>query len=314
LLIYRSQGVFLLVLDFPLFVSISLAVIPAQDSALRSYHVSVAKAESLWVTQMGEGQPVVLIPGLFGAAYGFRRVLPLLAAQGFRAIVIEPLGIGFSARPEKADYSLNAQADRIAMVLDRLDIRGAILVPHQIGASMVFRLAYRRPELVRAIVSLEGGAAEAMISTRGRAAIRFIPWVKWFGGVKVIRKKIRSDLVESSADTAWVTDAVVDGYTAGAAANIDATLKALWAMAAAREREKLGRHLTEIRVPVLLLVAKASNGTGAPRKEIELLRRSLASFEVDTVANSGCYIHEEAPEAVVRAVQRMVLSPSAASR
>jgi len=163
------------VLDFSLLISLSLATIPAQDSVLRSYHVSITKAESLWVTQMGEGQPVVFIPGLFGSAYGFRRVLPLLAALGFRAIVIEPLGIGFSARPEKADYSLNAQADRIAKVLERLDVRGAVMVPHQIGASMVFRLAYRRPELVRAIVSLEGGASESMMSSRGRAAIRFVP-------------------------------------------------------------------------------------------------------------------------------------------
>jgi pimeloyl-ACP methyl ester carboxylesterase len=251
---------------------------------------------------------------LFGSAYSFRRVLPLLAAQGFRAIVVEPLGIGFSDRPEKADYSLNAQADRIGMVMDRLDVRGAVLVPHSIGASMVFRLAYKRPELVRAIVSLEGGAAEAMMTSRARAAMRFIPWVKWFGGMKLIRKKIRSGLIEASADTAWVTDAVVDGYTAGAAVNIDATLKSLLAMAAAKEREKLGRHLPEIQAPVLLLVAQASHGTGPPRAEIELLRRSLASFAVDTVRRSGFYIQEEAPGAVVEAVQKIVLSPPAASR
>jgi len=133
--------------------------------------------------------------------------------------------------------------------------------------------------------------------------------------MKVIRKRIRTDLIESSADTAWVTDEVVDGYTAGAAVDIDATLKSLLAMAGAKEREKLGRHLPEIQAPVLLLVATASNGTGAPRAEIELLHRSLASFKVDTVANSGCYIQEEPPGEVVRAVQRILLThTTAASR
>jgi pimeloyl-ACP methyl ester carboxylesterase len=313
LLFDGSQGVFFLVPVFSVFFAMSLTAFPAQDS-VHSYRVPIAKAETLWVTEAGQGQPVVLIPGLFGSAYSFRHVLPLLAAQGFRAIVVEPLGIGFSSRPEKADYSLNTQADRIASVLDHLELRGAVLVPHSVGAAMAFRLAYRRPELVRAIVSLEGGAAETTMSPRARAAMRFIPWVKWFGGIKVIRKKIRADLIKSSADTAWVTEAVVDGYTAGAAANIDATLKALLAMAGAKEREKLGRHLSEIQAPVLLLVAQASNGAGAPRGEIESLRKSLASFEVDTIANSGFYLQEEAPGAVVRAVQQIVLTPAAASR
>src|SRR2546422_1504920 len=40
-----------------------------------------------------------------------------LFRSGYRAIVIEPLGVGNSGRPEHADYSLTAQADRIAGVL-----------------------------------------------------------------------------------------------------------------------------------------------------------------------------------------------------
>src|SRR5262249_23717387 len=72
-----------------------LSILVSGDSG-RAYHVSVARAESLYVTEVGSGQPVVLIPGLFGAAYGFRHVLPGLAGAGYRAIVIEPLGIGNS--------------------------------------------------------------------------------------------------------------------------------------------------------------------------------------------------------------------------
>ena len=50
------------------------------------------------------GTPVVMIPGLFGGAYGFRKVIPLLLARGFHTIVIEPLGIGNSGRPTPADW------------------------------------------------------------------------------------------------------------------------------------------------------------------------------------------------------------------
>src|SRR5689334_22877601 len=121
-----------------------------------AFEVPVAPAESLFVETAGRGDPVVIIPGLFGAAFGFRKLVPLLAASGYRAIVIEPLGIGSSGRPEKANYSLTAQADRIAAVLDSLHVVSAWLIAHSIGGSEAFRLAYRRPDLVRGLVSIEG--------------------------------------------------------------------------------------------------------------------------------------------------------------
>ncbi len=286
-----------------LFLSLTLTAFAADT--VRAYHVSIAKAESLWVTDQGEGTPVVLIPGLFGSAYGFRHVVPLLVERGYRAIVIEPLGLGTSARPERADYSLTAQADRMAAVLERIDARGAVLVAHSTGASMAYRLAYRRPDLVHGLVSLEGGPVETATTASFRRAARFIPWVKWFGGIKLIRKKIKSGLIDASGDTAWITDEVIRGYTAGAAANLDGTLKAYLGMARAKEPEKLAPHLGEIRCPVLLLLGGAEHATGPGSEEVALLRRSIVGFALDTVPGAGHYLHEENPRAVVGAVMKV---------
>src|SRR5207247_8746316 len=136
-----------------------LAVLLLADSSttVETFKVSLGRAESLSVETAGTGDPVVLIPGLFGSAFGFRKLVPLLAQAGYRAIVIEPLGIGSSARPEKANYSLTAQADRIAAVLDSLGVRGALLIAHSIGRSAAFRLAYPLPDLVKGLLSIEGG-------------------------------------------------------------------------------------------------------------------------------------------------------------
>ncbi|MBI4420710.1 MAG: alpha/beta hydrolase [Gemmatimonadetes bacterium] len=283
---------------------LALAAPPA-DTA-RSYHVPLAKAESLWVTEEGNGPPVVLIPGLFGSAYGFRRVVPLLVAKGYRVIVVEPLGIGFSARPKRADYSLTAQADRVAAVLEQLEARGAVLVAHSVGASMAYRVAYRRPDLIRGIVSLDGGPAEAATTAAFRRAARFVPWVKWLGGIKLIRKKIRSGLIDASGDTTWITDEVVRGYTAGAAAKLDQTLLAFLGMASAKEREKLRPRLGQIRCPVLLLLAGVDRGTGPGPGEIAALRAAIPYFSVDTVPGAGHYLHEERPGVIVRAVTRLL--------
>src|SRR3989442_272760 len=125
--------------------------------ASHPFSLALSPAESVAVTVTGTGDPLVLLPGLFGSAFGFRTLIPLLTDAGYRAIVVEPLGIGSSARPAHADYSLTAQADRIAAALDRLSVRRAIVVAHSLGASMAFRLAYRRPDLLAGIVSLDGG-------------------------------------------------------------------------------------------------------------------------------------------------------------
>src|SRR5216117_4330231 len=191
-----------------------LALVMLADSS-HAFPLAVSPAESLQVTEAGAvaAAPVVLIPGLFGSAFAYRKVIPGLTAAGYRALVIEPLGVGSSGRPEHADYCLTAQADRIAAALDRLSVRHAIVVAHSPGASMAFRVAYRRPDLVAGIVSLDGGPAERAATRSFRRAMTLAPWIKLFGGVKLVRQKIRGQLIKASGDPSWVSERVVDGYT-----------------------------------------------------------------------------------------------------
>lgn len=285
-----------------------LLLVLATDTASRSFPVTVGRVESLQVTLAGSGQPVVLLPGLFGSAFAFRHLAPALAEAGYQAIVIEPLGVGSSARPARADYSLSAQADRVAGVLDSLGVRGAVVVGHAIGASMAYRLAYRRPDLVRGVVSIEGGPSESATTPGFRRAMRLVPWVKWLGGVKLIRKKIRGYLVASSGDSSWVTESVLDGYTAGAAKDLDATLKAYLAMAQAREPERLLPNLSTVICPVRLVLGGVPHDGGPGPHEVALLATQLPRFAVDTVAGAGHFVYEERPSAIVEVVRYLTAS------
>src|SRR5437762_1348993 len=192
-----------------------LAVLLLADTS-RAFSIALAPAESVSVTVGGAGDPVVLIPGLFGSAFGYRSVLPRLVDAGYRTIVIEP-----------------------------------------------------------------------------------------FGGERLVRAKVRRGLIAASGDTTWVTDRVVDGYTAGAARDLDGTLKAYLAMAQAREGERLAPHLGEIRCPVRLVVGTLGRGSGVSPAEVATLAGLLRSFAVDTVPGAGHFIYEEQPAAVVAAVQRL---------
>lgn len=157
-----------------------LALLFVAADSLEIRNIPVAPAETVQVTISGQGTAVVFIPGLFGAAYGFRRVLAPLADSGHRAIVFEPLGVGHSGRPRDADYSLTAQAVRLAAVLDTLRVSSAVVAAHSMGAAIAFRLALLRPDLVAGIVLLDGGPAERAGTPGLRRAMRWAPLLKLF--------------------------------------------------------------------------------------------------------------------------------------
>lgn len=292
--------------------ALSLLSAVTAGAEMRGWCLGVAPDECVQVTISGQGPDVVLIPGLFGSAFSFRRVTALLASEGYRTIVIEPLGVGDSARPEKADYSLTAQADRIHAAMSVLDVNHAVLLSHSIGASIALRLAFRHPERVLAMVSIEGGAAEEVATPGFRRAMKLAPLIKLFGAGRIIRGKVRDMLVERSGNPSWVTEEIVRGYSAGPTRDTGATLHAFSQMAKAREPEALAPRLAEVRVPVRLLLGGAPHVGGPSQAEIQLLERSLASFTQASVPGAGHFIFEEAPAAVVAAVSEV--APAGAGR
>jgi pimeloyl-ACP methyl ester carboxylesterase len=292
-----------------------LPVAPAWGQASpSSFYVAVAPGESLHVVSAGVGDPVVLVPGLFGCAFSFRHLLRELPRLGYRAIVIEPLAVGSSARPERANYSLTGQADRIAAAIQRIERRRVLLVAHSVSVSTGMRLAVRHPTLVRGLVLLDGGPMETVATKGFRKAMSYAPWVKWLGGMKRLRPHIRRDRIASSADSSWLNGPVLEAYTAGAAADLDGTLKAYVRMSRTREPEKLAPRLHELGVPVRLVVGAVPHRGGISSEQITLLADRVPVFQIDSVARAGHYLQEEAPGAVISAIRRTHTSSLASGR
>lgn len=284
----------------------SLMLLAGGDSSVVR-NISVAPAETLKTTVVGQGRPLVVIPGLIGSAYAFRKIIPPLTRAGLSVIVIEPLGVGASSRPEKSDYSLTAQSHRIAAVLDTLGINGCVpVLAHSLGVAMAFRLALFRPDLVCGIVAENGGPQETVATSSVRRAVRYGWLIKIFAGRGRIRSQIRKGLIATAGDTTWVTREVIDNYTAGGAGDLGAVLRSLKGMAHSAEPDSLAPQLRMIRVPVRLLVGGAPRTKGIPASHTALLRATLPRLVVDSIAGSGLHIHEEQPDAVVRAVLELM--------
>ena len=271
--------------------------------------VAVAPRESLTVyttipssSNNSAGAAVVLLPGLLGGAFGFRKVTPELAASGHPAFAIEPLGVGSSSHPDDGDYSLDAQADRVNAVLDTFKVTNAVIVGSNFGASVALRLAYRHPERVGAVMLIEGGPVDRSSTGGASVAFRLAPILKIFGARGMARRHIADALREYSASPAWVTDSVIDAYAHPIVQDLSGAARVLNEMRRAPVPEPLADNLWRIHQPVRLLVGAVRRRGGIDAGEIALLRERLADFAADTVASSGVYVHEEQPEIVVRLI------------
>ncbi|RKZ16454.1 hypothetical protein DRQ50_06085 [bacterium] len=266
--------------------------------------VEVTPVEHLSVLDQGPpgGPPVVMIPGLSGCNYGFRKLMPLMHAEGLRTIAIEPLSIGLSDRTPEADYTLAAQAGRIATVLDQLAIEGAVIVSHGVATSMALRLALARPELVAGIVSVEGGANESASTPTVQRSLRLAKIVARMGGTRFLRDRYEDDLVKSSGDATWVDKRTVRNYFRGPGRDVQGTLNAFLAMSKQSEPAPLLPRLKDITIPVLVLWGNAEHEGAMDPEEKAMLTTELPQVELRVVPGAGHFIFEEQPQAVADAV------------
>jgi pimeloyl-ACP methyl ester carboxylesterase len=289
-----------------LFQALTLTLLAGLPDSAVVRDIEVAPGETIRTTSVGVGEPLVLIPGIFGAAFGYRSIVGPLVEQGYRCIVVEPLGYGWSSYPKKADYSFSAQTDRVGEALDSLGVTRALFVAQSTGASIAFRLAVARPSLVRGLLSIDGGPAESAATPGMKKAFRFGGFaVKLAVDEGKLRHDVRKEIVLNSGDTTWITDAVIRQYTAGQTRDISGSIDAFKQMSKSKERESLGERLHHFTGPVRLLVGTVRHPAEIPEEQRELLRDRLTNFAADSVVGSGQYIHEEQPVAVVEAVARL---------
>jgi Predicted hydrolases or acyltransferases (alpha/beta hydrolase superfamily) len=105
-------------------------------SAGRSEYIQVEKNVRLHVTDIGEGQPIVLIHGWPLSDAMFEYQYQYLEQKGFRVIGITLRGFGKSDKPY-GRYDFDVFADDIKVVLETLKIQNAVLGGFSMGGAVV---------------------------------------------------------------------------------------------------------------------------------------------------------------------------------
>lgn len=116
----------------------------------------VVSGRHIHYVEAGEGEPVLLIPGAFSTYRDWNRINPFLSKR-YRLLAIDYLGVGDSDKPRSgAGYTIEAQADLIAEMMDILHIPKADIVGVSYGGGIALNIATRYPDRVNKIVCIEG--------------------------------------------------------------------------------------------------------------------------------------------------------------
>jgi pimeloyl-ACP methyl ester carboxylesterase len=266
-------------------------------------HLAEVRSTRLRYYVGGEGEPLVLVHGLGGSAANWLALVPLLL-PGRRLLVPELPGHGGS-EPLPAASSLNAYADRIALLLEREGLGPAAVVGHSLGGAIALRLAIRRPELVDALV-LAGAAGISSGHRRARYALTVTGILKPGRKIAPHRARVaRSPLLRhlvfgrwGAADPPALSPELVDAFLSGPPQHTD-TISAARALVLDDPRPDLDR----VRCPSLVLWGARDHQLPV-EDAFDYARRLQAPLRV--IADCGHLLIGERPDACADAIERFL--------
>ena len=258
-----------------------------------------ARGSRLRYLVAGEGDPLVLVHGLGGAAANWLALAPLLL-PGRRLIVPELPGHGGSS-PLPAAPSLSPYADRLGLLFDHEGATPAAVVGHSLGGAVALRLALRRPESVSALV-LAAAAGISSTTRSARYALTVTGILKPGRKIAPHRRRVaRSALLKrlvfgrwGASDPPALPPEVVEALLAGPARHTDPV-----SAATALVRDDVRPDLERISCPVLVLWGARDNQLPVD-DAFDYARRLRAPLRV--IADCGHLLIVERPVACADAI------------
>lgn len=248
----------------------------------------------------GEGEPVVLIPGLGGDGRFWASVVKALAGR-FRTIAVDHRGAGRSDRPE-GGYTIGRIGRDVLHVLDAEGIPAAHLVGHSTGGTVVQTLGLEAPERAKSL-TISGSWARPDARFRALFASRL-------------------ETIEKGEARAYQHLTHVLGYTAewieaheaelSAAAEMANETLAPFPVAAARIRMLLAfdraAELGRISAPVLLL--GGTDDIMVPFHHTEELAQLIGHAKLKAMTG-GHFYPRVAPQAFAQHFSEFIETPNA---
>ncbi len=160
---------------------------------------------------VGSGPALVWLHGSGPGASGwsnFKNNFPFFAERGYRNIVVDNLGFGYSSKPD-TDYTLDFVAGGVRRLLDRLGVERCAVVGNSHGGAVSIQLALDEPARITKLVLMAPGGLEEREAYMKMAGIRTMMKV-FFGPGGITRDTMRTVFGLQLFDPTLLDDQTLD--------------------------------------------------------------------------------------------------------
>lgn len=90
----------------------------------------------------------------------FKENYPFLAEQGYRVIVVDHVGYGYSSKPRDVDYHIDFFVECLHQTLVHIGVKNYCLIGNSLGGAIALRYALDFPDSVSSLVLMAPGGIE----------------------------------------------------------------------------------------------------------------------------------------------------------
>jgi 4,5:9,10-diseco-3-hydroxy-5,9,17-trioxoandrosta-1(10),2-diene-4-oate hydrolase len=147
----------------------------------------------------GAGEVVVFLHGSGPGASGhsnFKGNYPFLVAAGYRCLVPDLVGYGFSDKPDDRDYPLSFFVECVVQTLESAGVERCTLVGNSLGGAIALGIALEYPELVSRLILMAPGGLSELHEYQQMPGMQKVFQV--FGSEQPVTPAVMKDLFSSS--------------------------------------------------------------------------------------------------------------------
>jgi haloalkane dehalogenase len=245
-----------------------------------------------------DGEPVLLLHGEPSWSFLYRKVIPVLADAGLRAIAADLIGFGRSDKPAEIDdhsYARQVEWTR-AFAFDHLDLRGLTLVGQDWGGLIGLRLVAEHPDRFARVV-----AANTGLPTGDQPMPEI--WLRFREVVRTASVLSVSRLVQSGCQTTLTPDVLAAYEAPFPSPAYCAAVRAMPNLVpatpddpAAEDNRAAWRKLAAWEKPFLVAFSDRDPITGAMAPILKRTIPGAARFEHPVIEGAGHFLQEDAGE------------------
>lgn len=251
----------------------------------------------LFYRKFGEGQPFLILHGLFGQSDNWNTLAKQISEQGFEVYTVDLRNHGLSPHSDIWDYP--SMSEDIKELIDDLVLRDSILLGHSMGGKTAMQFALKHPELLDKLIIAD--MAPRYYAPHHQAVLQGLQAVD-FSIIKT-RKEAEAVLSKYIDDVGtkqfllknifWKADDTMDWRF---------NLKVI-----SREIENAGLAIqadTNCEIPTLFIRGERSDYI--QESDFNIIREIFTRSYIETIPNAGHWIHAEQPAAFLKCILHFV--------